>query len=445
MYGKTILCMVYAKTVSVGVAHRGQGTGRKGADEFFRRQTAHTKMHTRVLRVRVLSMCACGVHVVGKARALVQGLDFLSPVSSTSTVMVSGRAVAAVLVVDAAAVALFVAFNVARHAPLEVFPASWRKSLIRWRKAHSQKAVDGASKRSLHGGAVARTHPYDKAAGEARFKAWSMLNDNATLLRAAGVTRRQRLELRPPLDQLFAGPSLRCRLARALAERHALDRKEFFETFELFEQVRGALSCGHDSQSRTCVECAAGHGLLGILIGALEQTRFDHVVVTDRRKPASFERCLEAAASVAPWIRELVSFAEADFTSADALKLLPAGCAVVCVHGCNSLTDHVIARAVGAAAESLAVMPCCYAHSEAAEAAPAALRSAMGVALAADVQRTYRLEDAGYEVAWRHIPSTITPMNRVLVARRRSVPAEKIGDASDENRVRENAACQTCQ
>ena len=79
----------------------------------------------------------------------------------------------------------------------------------------------------------------------------------------------------------------------------------------------------------------------------------------------------------------------------------------------------MLAAATVAGAESIAVMPCCYAHAAAAEAAPRALRMAAGVAVAADVQRTYTLEAAGYDVGWKHIPAAVTPMNRVLVARRR--------------------------
>ena len=94
------------------------------------------------------------------------------------------------------------------------------------------------------------------------------------------------------------------------------------------------------------------------------------------------------------------------------------GAAVACVHGCSSLTDTVIKTATEGGAESIVCMPCCYAHSESAEAAPRALRRSLGVALAADIQRTYNLEAARYDVTWRHIPSTITPMNRMLCARR---------------------------
>ena len=88
------------------------------------------------------------------------------------------------------------------------------------------------------------------------------------------------------------------------------------------------------------------------------------------------------------------------------------------MHGCNKLTDVIIAAAAEADARSLALMPCCYAQTAAN--APDCLRSALGVALAADIQRTYTLEGLGYRVGWRAIPQSITPMNRILVANRPS-------------------------
>lgn len=127
---------------------------------------------------------------------------------------------------NVAAVTLFIGFSVARHAPLEIFPAAWRKMLIRWRKAHSQRASSNAAQDSASVVSLGRAHPYDTAAGEATFKAWPAFNGDTKLAHTAGITRRQRLEVRPPLDSLFAGTSLRCRLSYALAERRALDRKE---------------------------------------------------------------------------------------------------------------------------------------------------------------------------------------------------------------------------
>ena len=121
--------------------------------------------------------------------------------------------------------------------------------------------------------------------------------------------------------------------------------------------------------------------------------------------------------AVAPWVGDRVEYAEADFSAKDGL---PTGCAVVSIHGCKSLTDEVLTAVISAHASTIALMPCCYGHSFAAERAPAALRTYLGVAIAADVQRTYRLEAEGYSVNWRHIPSVITPMNRILLAKHAS-------------------------
>ena len=84
--------------------------------------------------------------------------------------------------------------------------------------------------------------------------------------------------------------------------------------------------------------------------------------------------------------------------------------------GCRGLTDMIIAAAAEADARSVALMPCCY-KSTAAD-APDALRVALGVPLAADVHRTYQLEQLGYTVQWSAIPTSITPMNRIILAHR---------------------------
>ena len=47
---------------------------------------------------------------------------------------------------------------------------------------------------------------------------------------------------------------------------------------------------------------------------------------------------------------------------------------------------------------------------------PAALGRALGVSLATDVHRTYRLEEAGYTTRWSEVPKAITPMNRLILA-----------------------------
>ena len=54
---------------------------------------------------------------------------------------------------------------------------------------------------------------------------------------------------------------------------------------------------------------------------------------------------------------------------------------------------------------------------------PEALRRSLGVSVAADIHRTYELERLDYTANWRAIPSSITPMNRVLLGRHRRPPA----------------------
>lgn len=62
---------------------------------------------------------------------------------------------------------------------------------------------------------------------------------------------------------------------------------------------------------------------------------------------------------------------------------------------------------------SLNPQPCCY--SGTAKGSPFGVRRAMGVGLAADVDRSYRLAAAGYHVDWSGIPRVVTPMNRIVL------------------------------
>ena len=57
---------------------------------------------------------------------------------------------------------------------------------------------------------------------------------------------------------------------------------------------------------------------------------------------------------------------------------------------------------------------CCYTGTGRGE--PAALRQSLGVAMATDIGRTYRLQREGYTVEWDAIPSSITAMNRLIIA-----------------------------
>ena len=262
-----------------------------------------------------------------------------------------------------------------------------------------------------------------------RFEAWPALND-ATLALDAGVSKRSRLNMKDTtLSSLFAGDTLQAKLSRALASRQAVDRKEFFESWEFFSRCRSSFTTTSSKQPQLLVDVAGGHGMLGLLVAVFQWKRFDKVVIADTKQPKAFEKVLDAGLEVAPWIAsrlKYVSGPDADFMSASTgdssgsspSRILSPGCAVACVHGCNALTDSVLLEAARARAESIVVMPCCY--GGVAKAAPPALRRSLGVALAADVERTYQLErEYGYDVGWRALPSMITPLNRILTARRK--------------------------
>eukprot|EP00955_Chlamydomonas_euryale_P042404 352297-Chlamydomonas_euryale.AAC.2 len=102
------------------------------------------------------------------------------------------------------------------------------------------------------------------------------------------------------------------------------------------------------------------------------------------------------------------------------------GLGIVAVHACGSLTDSALA--LGAMLRvPVAVMPCCYGGTNAACGsgtggkkgrwrAPLGVRRALGVALSADVARSFEMSARGFDVDWSAVPRCVTPMNRVLIA-----------------------------
>jgi hypothetical protein len=91
---------------------------------------------------------------------------------------------------------------------------------------------------------------------------------------------------------------------------------------------------------------------------------------------------------------------------------------VISTHACGSLTDKVLHYASTINASSIAVMPCCYTGT--ADGAPYGIKRILGVSLAADIRRSFALQECGaYHVDFASIPKSITPMNRIIVAERR--------------------------
>ena len=199
---------------------------------------------------------------------------------------------------------------------------------------------------------------------------------------------------------------------RAIAAERLLPIKEVLESFELFARVR------RSSKSKFVADLCCGHGLLGILFAMFER-KVQRVVLIDRNEPASRRKLLAVATEVAPWIADKIDDREARIGIHD--DWIEPGVTIVSSHACGSLSDLCIDIAIKSGGP-IAILPCCYPRS--ACRAPLALQTSLGLETAFDVDRTYRLEAAGYRVRWATIPREITPMNRILYGEPRTTKSE---------------------
>ena len=201
----------------------------------------------------------------------------------------------------------------------------------------------------------------------------------------------------------FTGETQRDRFVRALCARGAVPIKELLESYEVWARSRRRV------RRPVMADLCCGHGLTGVVF-ALEERTVERVVLVDQRRPASFDRILEAAAEVAPWLPAKIEYRTARIPGG--ARDLPPGTAILAVHACGVRTDRSMLVGI-ATGGPMALLPCCYAQT--AVRAPPAVADALGAELATDVDRTYRMEAAGRKVHWSAIPRAITPMNRLLV------------------------------
>jgi len=201
----------------------------------------------------------------------------------------------------------------------------------------------------------------------------------------------------------FGSDSLADKLSRELARERALPIKELFESFEFFARVRKFV------RAPLMADLCAGHGLTGLLF-ALYERSVERVLLIDRCRPPSFDRVLAATVRVGPWVADKVEYREGSLKR-EVGRLEP-NTAILGVHACGLQTDQCLTAALDLRSK-VAVMPCCYPAAHCL--APPTLLQHLGVEQAFDVDRTYRLQAAEYDVRWDAIPSEITPMSRVLV------------------------------
>jgi hypothetical protein len=171
-------------------------------------------------------------------------------------------------------------------------------------------------------------------------------------------------------------------------------------------------------------DLCAGHGLAGVLYALLER-EVEQVVLVDVRVPDSHARILAAAATIGDWVAPKVRYVRARLQRTD--DAVPAGAAVIAVHACGARTDRSLEIAI-ARGGPVGLMPCC--HPFRTHAAPLSLKNALGARDAIDVDRTYRLEGAGYRVKWTDISPRVTALNRVISAVPRVESATALAAAS---------------
>ena len=234
-----------------------------------------------------------------------------------------------------------------------------------------------------------------------RFKFFSQLND---LDRVEWLSSRQKFHL-GITEKHFNSATLQDKFLQAIAADRLLPIKEVLESFEFFARVRKAV------RASVMADLCCGHGLLGILFAMFERD-VDRVILIDQNEPESRLKLIAAASKVAPWITAKIDNREAKIDIED--DWIKRDTAIVSAHACGVLSDLCIAIAIKSAGP-IAILPCCYPRS--ACEAPLALQTQLGMETAFDIDRTYRLENAGYSVRWGTIPAEITPMNRILYGR----------------------------
>ncbi len=204
-------------------------------------------------------------------------------------------------------------------------------------------------------------------------------------------------------SELFPSDELPDRLARALAAHRVVHIKELLESFEYFAKVRKRI------RRETVVDLCAGHGLAGLIFALCEPT-VQRVILIDERKPESFDRIFAAFTSIAPWVKDKVTYTT---QSLHEPFTLPHFASLLSVHACGPLTDRCLEIARLSQAP-IAAMPCCYGKAH--QARIPSLARIFGRETNIDISRSYLMANEGYQVDWSSIAKEITPMNRIVIA-----------------------------
>lgn len=198
----------------------------------------------------------------------------------------------------------------------------------------------------------------------------------------------------------FEGNTLFDRIARVICHAACLPRKELYESWAVARRVRRRFRGGR------IVDIAAGHALTSSMLLLIDDTS-ESAVAIDTRLPSSAARLLDALTTEWPRLTARVTLLE----QADYELTLNASDVVISVHGCGSLTDRVLERAIAARCR-VAVLPCCH-DKETCD--TGGLEGWLDIPAAIDATRALHLRQAGYKVHTQLIPAQITPKNRLLL------------------------------
>jgi len=199
----------------------------------------------------------------------------------------------------------------------------------------------------------------------------------------------------------FAGETLFARVARVVCDAECLPRKELYEAWEVARRARRKFRGGR------VLDLACGHALVAHLMLVLDDSS-PAALGVDTRLPSSAAKLSQHLVQQWPRLAGRVQLME---SSIDAVECGASDVVVSC-HACGNLTDQVLQKAMRASAR-VVVLPCCHEKTQAAE---GGLGGWLDSALAIDVTRVATLRSHGYTVHTQHIPSAITPKNRLLLA-----------------------------
>ena len=194
------------------------------------------------------------------------------------------------------------------------------------------------------------------------------------------------------------------KVLQAVAQGGHLKFKEVLESFEVYACVHKRLN------HPRIVDLCCGHGLTGYLFAVFGRQVEEVVLVDHETHPSA----LAISAALHCAFPELEGRVRRVTSSLRQFREpLSPQTGLVAVHACGSRTDHCLDLAIEHRC-AIVALPCCYTGTGRGE--PAALRQSLGVAMATDIGRTYRLQREGYTVEWDAIPSSITAMNRLIIA-----------------------------